>query len=63
MELAFIIGIFGTWAVIALIKGVDWLKGSGGHHDESEGEFLRRVFRENAERDRKLHEEIQKKYR
>lgn len=60
MELAFIIGVFGAWAVIALLKGADWLGGSGGHQEESDKEFLDRVFRESAERDRKRYEEIRK---
>ena len=62
MESAFIIALLVTWTLIALAKGADWL-GKGGHHDESDREFLERVWRENAERARKLHEEIEKKYR
>jgi hypothetical protein len=64
MELAFIIGLFGTWAVIALVKGADWL--GGNSHKESDHDFLDRVFRENSERARKQYEEILKekdKYR
>ena len=66
MELAFIIGVIGTWLIIALAKGADWLGGSGGHQEESDKEFLDRVARENRERARKRLEEIQKeknKYR
>lgn len=60
MEFAFIIGVFGAWLIIALAKGADWLGGIGGHHKESDKEFLDRVFRESAERDRKRLEELKK---
>lgn len=59
MELAFIIGVFGAWAIIAIVKGADWLRGKGGH-EESDKEFLDRVFRENNERNRQQLEEIKK---
>lgn len=60
MELAFIIGVFGAWAVIALLKGADWLGGSGRDCHESDRDFLNRVARENSERARKQLEEIRK---
>lgn len=60
MELAFIIGIFGAWAVIALMKGADWLGGSGKGYKESDRDFLNRVARENSERARQQLEEIRK---
>lgn len=59
MELAFIIGVFGTWAIIALAGLADKI-GRGGHHEESDREFLERVARENSERARKQLEEIRK---
>ena len=61
MELAFIIGVFGTWAVIALVALADKLRG-GSRHEESDKEFLDRVWRENAERARKELEEMKAKY-
>lgn len=60
MEVAFIIGVFGAWLIIALAKGADWLVGIGCHHKESDKEFLDRVFRESAERDRRRLEELKK---
>lgn len=60
MELAFIIGVFGAWAVIALLKGADWLGSSGRDSQESDRDFLNRVARENSERARKQLEEIRK---
>lgn len=60
MELAFIIGIFGAWAVIALLKGADWLGVSGKDYKESDRDFLNRVARENSERARQQLEEIRK---
>ena len=60
MESAFIIALFVTWALMALAKGADWLGGSGGHHEESDRDFLNRVARENSERARKQLEEIRK---
>ena len=60
MEVAFIIGVFGAWLVIALAKGADWLGGIGGHHEESDKDFLNRVARENSERAKKRLEEIKK---
>lgn len=63
MEFAFIIGIFGAWAVIALMKGADWLGGSGKDYKESDRDFLNRVARENSERARQQLEEIRKSKR
>lgn len=63
MESAFIIGLFGTWAVIALVKFVDWLKDGSSVSKESDYDFFMRVAKENRERDRKLLEEIEKSKR
>lgn len=60
MELAFIIGVIGVWAVIALAKGADWIGGNGWDCHESDRDFLNRVARENSERARKQLEEIRK---
>ena len=60
MEVAFIIGVFGAWLIIALAKGADWLGGLGGHYKESDKDFLNRVARENSERARKRLEELKK---
>lgn len=62
MEFSFIIGVIGAWLIIALAKSADWFGGSGGHCEETDGEFFRRVSKMNAERDRKLYEDMQKKY-
>ena len=63
MESAFIIGLFGTWFIIALAKGADWLSDSCHGCRESDFDFLNRVARENCERDRKYIEEIRKSKR
>jgi hypothetical protein len=63
MESAFIIGVFGTWAIIALIKGIDWLSDGSSGSKESDYDFFMRVAKENRERDRKLLEEIKKSKR
>lgn len=60
MEFAFIIGVIGAWAVIALLKGADWLGGSDKGYKESDRDFLNRVARENSERARQQLEEIRK---
>ena len=60
MEFAFIIGIFGAWAIIALAKGSEWFSGKGSDWKESDRDFLNRVARENSERARKQMEEMKK---
>ena len=60
MELAFIIGVFGAWAVIALAKGADWLSRNSMDCHESDRDFLNRVARENSKRARKQLEDIRK---
>jgi hypothetical protein len=60
MEFAFIIGVIGTWLIIALAKGADWLGDSGRDCRESDRDFLNRVARENSERARKQLKEIRK---
>ena len=59
MELAFIIGVIGTWAFIVMTGLADKIC-KGGHHEESDFEFLERVRRENMERAGKRHEELMK---
>jgi len=60
MEFAFIIGIIGVWAIIALSNGIDGMFNTNKEYDESDRDFLNRVARENSERARKQLEEIRK---
>ena len=61
MEFAFIIGIIGAWAIIALLGLGDKFRNKGGsHYEESDKDFQNRVARMNRENARKQLEEIKK---
>ncbi len=59
MEFAFIVGIIGVWAIIALLGLGDKFRNKGGsHYEESDKDFLNRVARMNSENARKQLDEI-----
>lgn len=61
MEFAFIVGIIGVWAIIALLGlGDKFRNKDGSHYEESDKDFLNRVARMNSENARKQLDEIKK---
>ena len=59
MEFAFIVGIIGVWAIIAVLGLGDKFRNKGGsHYEESDKDFLNRVARMNSENARKQLDEI-----